>query len=90
LIGNSSVGIRECSYLGVPVINIGSRQQGRKQFNNVMNCTYNSEKIIQAIKIQTKQKSLSKNIAYGDGLAGQKISDYLEGCELELKKQINY
>ena len=26
LIGNSSVGIRECSYLGVPTINIGTRQ----------------------------------------------------------------
>src|SRR5262249_15596005 len=29
LVGNSSVGIRECSYLGVPVVNIGTRQAGR-------------------------------------------------------------
>jgi len=27
LIGNSSVGIRECSYIGVPVVNIGTRQK---------------------------------------------------------------
>ena len=31
LIGNSSVGIRECSFLGTPVINIGDRQQGRER-----------------------------------------------------------
>ena len=31
LIGNSSAGIRECSYLGVPVVNIGSRQDGRER-----------------------------------------------------------
>ena len=31
LIGNSSVGIRECSFLGVPVVNIGSRQEGREE-----------------------------------------------------------
>ena len=29
LIGNSSAGIKECSFLGTPVVNIGGRQQGR-------------------------------------------------------------
>lgn len=29
LIGNSSVGIRECAFLGVPTVNIGNRQTGR-------------------------------------------------------------
>ena len=29
LVGNSSAGIKECSYLGTPVVNIGGRQQGR-------------------------------------------------------------
>jgi len=31
LIGNSSVGIRECAYLGVPVVNIGTRQNRRSR-----------------------------------------------------------
>ena len=31
LIGNSSVGIRECSYLSIPVVNIGSRQYREKE-----------------------------------------------------------
>ena len=37
LVGNSSVGIRESSYLGVPVVNIGNRQLGRDQGKNVIN-----------------------------------------------------
>ena len=36
LIGNSSMGIRECSFLGVPVINVGSRQSGRERGCNVI------------------------------------------------------
>ncbi|HMS44694.1 MAG TPA: UDP-N-acetylglucosamine 2-epimerase, partial [Alphaproteobacteria bacterium] len=34
IIGNSSVAIRECSYLGVPAINIGTRQFGRERGQN--------------------------------------------------------
>ncbi|MCG8459594.1 MAG: UDP-N-acetylglucosamine 2-epimerase, partial [Holophagales bacterium] len=36
LVGNSSVGIREASFLGVPVVNIGNRQQGRDRGANVI------------------------------------------------------
>ena len=36
LIGNSSSGIVECSFLKVPVINIGSRQLGRDRSSNVI------------------------------------------------------
>ena len=46
LIGNSSVGIRECAYLGVPVVNIGSRQNKRDRGNNVVDVPYQ----VQAIK----------------------------------------
>ena len=31
IVGNSSVAIRECSFLGVPAVNIGTRQQGRER-----------------------------------------------------------
>ena len=36
IVGNSSVAIRECSYLGVPAVNIGTRQQGRERGANVI------------------------------------------------------
>ena len=36
VVGNSSVGIREWSFLGVPAVNIGSRQDGRDKGKNVI------------------------------------------------------
>jgi UDP-N-acetylglucosamine 2-epimerase len=36
LIGNSSAGIKECSFLGTPVVDIGGRQQGRLAADNVV------------------------------------------------------
>ena len=39
---------------------------------------------------QIKQKSLKINTEYGDGFAGEKISSFLEKCDLIFKKKINY
>ena len=48
LIGNSSTGIRECSFLGIPVVNIGSRQNGRLRGSNVIDVNYDINEIYQA------------------------------------------
>jgi UDP-N-acetylglucosamine 2-epimerase len=45
LIGNSSVGIRESSFMGVPVVNIGSRQSGRERGRNVIDTDYDKKSI---------------------------------------------
>ncbi|MDC3091811.1 UDP-N-acetylglucosamine 2-epimerase, partial [Rickettsiales bacterium] len=37
IVGNSSTGIREASFLGIPTVNIGSRQNNREQAKNVIN-----------------------------------------------------
>ena len=57
IIGNSSVAIRECSFLGVPAVNIGSRQQGRESGGNVINTSHNSTEIVNAIKKQIKKEA---------------------------------
>ena len=46
LVGNSSVGIRESSHLGVPVVNIGSRQSGRERGPNVIDVGCDREAIV--------------------------------------------
>lgn len=58
LIGNSSVGIRECSFLGVPVVNIGTRQNRRLRGTNVIDVDYNKTHIKEAIQkqIETTKK----------------------------------
>ena len=73
IVGNSSAGIRESSYLGTPSINVGSRQQNRETGKNVMNVDYNEKKIIKTIKLQLN-KNYKKNTLYGHGNAGKKIA----------------
>ena len=54
LVGNSSCGIKESSYIGVPVVNIGTRQNGRVRAKNVLDVGYNKKEIRNAIKTQMK------------------------------------
>lgn len=90
LIGNSSVGIRECSYLGVPVVNIGSRQHKRDRGNNVINTDYCQEKIEKAIlKALQNGKSLPSSI-YGRGRSGESIANLLTELPLQFHKTIMY
>ena len=79
LIGNSSVGIRECSYLGVPVVNIGTRQNGRTRGHNVINADYSKQEILQALNTHLKNGKKYPTIElYGDGSAGPRIAQILE------------
>ncbi|MCL9805104.1 UDP-N-acetylglucosamine 2-epimerase [Flavobacterium amniphilum] len=90
LIGNSSVGIRECAYLGVPVVNIGSRQNRRDRGTNVVDVTYDVEAIKNAIldKIQDKERKSSP--VYGGGNTGEIIAGLLEKLPLKFHKTIEY
>lgn len=90
LIGNSSVGIRECAYLGVPVVNIGTRQHGRDRGANVIDVDYTKEAIRDAIQQQLTTQEIPSSPIYGDGEAGQKIADILATCPLSYHKTITY
>lgn len=90
LIGNSSVGIRESAYLGVPVVNIGSRQNKRDRGHNVMDVCYNKEEIKNAINFQLNHKHYAKDMLYGGGNAGHKIADLLFSTPLRFFKELTY
>ena len=91
LIGNSSVGIRESSFLGVPVVNIGNRQNRRLKGENVRNCEYNRKDIIDSINfhLNNNHKYESENI-YGDGFSSKKIVEILASWEMTFHKTITY
>lgn len=90
LVGNSSVGIRECAFLGVPVVNIGTRQFKRARGLNVIDVDYNQYEINKAIIncIETGKKSPSD--IYGGGNAGSKIAELLAEIPLNFHKTITY
>lgn len=91
LVGNSSAGAREACYFGTPVVNIGSRQEGRERGSNVMDVSYNREEITQAIKRQLKNGKYPIEHVYGDGTAGKKIAEILASIKLpNIQKKITY
>lgn len=90
LIGNSSAGIRECSYLGVPVVNIGSRQEGRERGHNVVDVAYDKSEINAAIRKQIENGRYETDKLYGDGGAGERISNLLGQVTLKIEKRLTY
>jgi UDP-N-acetylglucosamine 2-epimerase len=90
LVGNSSAGIRECAFLGVPVVNIGSRQNGRLRSSNVIDCDYNKEKIMAGIIDRTNCPKLESSFLYGDGMSGVKTAEILTRIKLKSEKKICY
>lgn len=90
LIGNSSVGIRECSFLGVPVVNIGSRQAGRERGQNVIDVDHNFDGIHKAVNHQIENGRYESDKLYGDGKAGERIANLLVDAPLGIEKRLAY
>lgn len=73
LIGNTSSGLVEAPFTGVPVINIGDRQKGRHLCRNVVPVRGDSpEELKQAIS-QIPDKKFEPDYYYGDGDTSRKI-----------------
>jgi UDP-N-acetylglucosamine 2-epimerase len=90
IVGNSSVAIRECSYLGVPAINIGTRQLGRERGRNVIDVGHDRHEIAGAIAAHVRRGRVSRDLLYGDGRAGERIADCLSQAELTIEKRLTY
>jgi UDP-hydrolysing UDP-N-acetyl-D-glucosamine 2-epimerase len=82
LVGNSSAGIRECSYLGVPVVNIGTRQHGRERATNVVDVDYRAAAIELATHNQVSAGRYRSSEVYGQGDAGRRIASVIAGLQL--------
>jgi UDP-hydrolysing UDP-N-acetyl-D-glucosamine 2-epimerase len=90
LIGNSSMGIRECSFLGIPVVNIGSRQSGRERGDNVIDVEYDKEMIIDAVVYWQDAEKPVQSFVYGRGDAGKRMADVLATVPLRFSKILQF
>ncbi len=90
IVGNSSVGIRECAYMGIPAVNIGSRQAGRDRGQNVVDCNYDCDNIAAAISAQVSHGRLDPDHVYGDVGAGTRIASLLATVALSIEKRLTY
>ena len=90
LVGNSSVAIRECAFLGVPAVNIGTREDGRERGPNVRDCSYDHTEILQTIRKQIEEPRPKGVPLYGDGHAGERIAKLLAEIPLSHVKRLTY
>ena len=90
LVGNSSSGLREGAFMGVPCVNIGTRQQGREHAENVTDAGYDANEIEAAIRKQLKHGKYQRSLMFGDGTAGKQIADILATAEFRIQKMLSY
>lgn len=77
VLGNSSSGIVESPFLGIPVVNIGDRQKGRHQCANVIQCGRTFDEIKAAIDRALFQPRIVDNY-YGDGHSAEKVISHIK------------
>ena len=90
MVGNSSAAIREGAFLGVPAVNIGTRQMGRERGKNVIDVDYDGDQILDAIQRQLHNGHYPSDPLYGDGRAGDRIASVLAKCKVRVQKRITY
>jgi len=98
IIGNSSLGILEASFIGLPCINVGQRQVGRLAGNNVQFVKPKLSEISPALEKAIHDKRYIKSVKdsksiYGDGFMVKKALEFIRDLpskELILAKKITY
>jgi UDP-hydrolysing UDP-N-acetyl-D-glucosamine 2-epimerase len=89
-VGNSSAPIREGAFLGVPAVNIGTRQSGRDRGPNVLDVGYDRREIVDGIRRQLAHGRFESDALYGDGRAGGRIADVLARATLTVQKRLTF
>jgi len=87
-VGNSSAPIREGAFLGVPAVNIGTRQGGRDRGPNVLDVDYGRDAILDGIRRQIAHGRYPSDPLYGDGGAGPRIAEALARAPLSVQKRL--
>lgn len=93
VVGNSSSAIREGAIIGVPAVNIGTRQQGRLKGKNVIDAGYDAIEIYGGIEKHLSNGKYKADYIYGDGAAGEKIAKVLSKIDLlqiPIQKRMTY
>ena len=90
MLGNSSAAIREGAFLGVPAVNVGTRQAGRDRGANVIDAGYDRRQIVDASRRQLAHGRYPPDRLYGDGRAGERVADILARAPLRIQKRVMY
>lgn len=90
VVGNSSSGIVEVASLGVPTLDIGSRQKGRECGPSVMHCAPDSESIYSGLKkilgSDVQQTAARKENPYAQEETPKIMADFILGYFTSIEK----
>lgn len=82
IIGNSSAGVREAPFFGIPCINLGSRQEGRYTENpSIISSRENKQDILKAIAQIPSIPRIPSN-EFGEGKSAEKFIEILQDPKL--------
>lgn len=81
-VGNSSAGVIESASLKIPVVNVGSRQDGRERGENVVDVPIDADAIFDALHFVTSDPVFRAKLTelvspWGDGRTGPRVADIL-------------
>ena len=77
IVGNSSAGIREAPYYGLPTVNVGSRQNGRTNNPDIIHTGYSTKEIKDGIE-KALQTKLQPQHLFGDGTSNAKFLEIIQ------------
>ena len=87
LVGNSSAGIKEASYLGLPTVNIGTRQTGRYRGQHLRDVAHDRRAIARAIAEQIKVGRYPRDDYFYQPNTSQTIAEILAATPLYRQKK---
>lgn len=82
IIGNSSAGIREAPYYGIPIINIGTRQQNRALHADIINTDYNQSSILSALQSIDSHQVQPHQSDFGSGNSADLFLESLQQASI--------
>jgi UDP-hydrolysing UDP-N-acetyl-D-glucosamine 2-epimerase len=89
IVGNSSSGLLEAPTFELPAVNIGRRQEGRYQGENVINCDHDLDEIKSSIEYalseEFRKKIRGMKNPYGDGKSSERIVNILKNIAIDEK-----
>jgi UDP-N-acetylglucosamine 2-epimerase (hydrolysing) len=82
IIGNSSAGIREAPYYGIPVINIGTRQSNRALHSHIINTGYDTREISSALRDVDLEQKIQPAEGFGSGNSAELFLQSLQNGDI--------
>lgn len=84
IIGNSSSGIIESPYFGVPTINVGDRQHNRARTESIINIKFKTNELLKFAKnfYENPKKYKKKKNFFGSGNSSQKFIKILKNNDI--------